>query len=119
MELKKRDKIIKSYCQSLPSIISSRHNNKPHPTQGKTNHTSYNYTAGTQVGPGKEFLNKSEIPGCGVPSANPGVTMSKSPAVIMPCHKPTGLPILKPPTKPPSLLFQVKTPSTLPLQMNP
>eukprot|EP00957_Ditylum_brightwellii_P117408 8954927-Ditylum_brightwellii.AAC.1 len=58
-------------------------------------------------------------PGCGAPSANPGVIMSKSPAAVTPCHEPTGPPTPKPPTKLPNLLFKVKTPSTLPHQMNP
>eukprot|EP00957_Ditylum_brightwellii_P142675 10871068-Ditylum_brightwellii.AAC.1 len=58
-ELKKRDKIIKSYCKSLTSVTSLKHNDKPCPTQGKTNHTSHNYTADAQVGPGKKFLNKA------------------------------------------------------------
>eukprot|EP00957_Ditylum_brightwellii_P205612 15344615-Ditylum_brightwellii.AAC.1 len=62
---------------------------------------------------------KTGSSGCGAPSANPGVTMSKSPAVVMPHHKLTGLPTAKLPTKLPNLLFQVKTLSTLPLQMNP
>eukprot|EP00957_Ditylum_brightwellii_P099389 7570847-Ditylum_brightwellii.AAC.1 len=60
-ELKRRDKIIKSYRQSLPSVASSRHNNKPHPTQVKTNNTSHNYTADAQVGPGKELSTKADF----------------------------------------------------------
>eukprot|EP00957_Ditylum_brightwellii_P035361 2681763-Ditylum_brightwellii.AAC.1 len=58
-ELKKRDRIIKSYRQSLPSVASSRHNDKPSPIQVKTNHTSHNYTMDAQVGPGKEFSTKA------------------------------------------------------------
>eukprot|EP00957_Ditylum_brightwellii_P002054 157595-Ditylum_brightwellii.AAC.1 len=61
MKLKKRDKIIKSHCQSLPSVTSSRHSNKPHQTQRKTNHTSHNYTADAKVDPGKEFSTKAEF----------------------------------------------------------
>eukprot|EP00957_Ditylum_brightwellii_P106739 8143440-Ditylum_brightwellii.AAC.1 len=65
------------------------------------------------------IASRTRSPGCGAPNANPGVIMSKSPAAITPCHKPTGLPTPKLPTKLPNLLFQVKTPSTLPPQMNP
>eukprot|EP00957_Ditylum_brightwellii_P157877 12017692-Ditylum_brightwellii.AAC.1 len=65
------------------------------------------------------IASKTGSPGCIAPSANPGVAMSKSPAVITPCLKPTGLPTPKLHTKPPKPLLQVKTPSTLPLQMNP
>eukprot|EP00957_Ditylum_brightwellii_P145961 11115254-Ditylum_brightwellii.AAC.1 len=65
------------------------------------------------------IASRSRSPGCGAPSANPGEIMNKSPAAIMPCHKPTGLLTPKPPTKSLNLLFQLKTPSTLPPQMNP
>eukprot|EP00957_Ditylum_brightwellii_P140823 10727409-Ditylum_brightwellii.AAC.1 len=62
---------------------------------------------------------KTKFPGYDAPNAHSGTIMSKSPAAVMPCHKPTGLPTSKLPTKPPNLLSQVKIPSTLPLQMNP
>eukprot|EP00957_Ditylum_brightwellii_P041217 3120327-Ditylum_brightwellii.AAC.1 len=61
----------------------------------------------------------TRFPEYGAPSANPGEIMSKRPAAVTPCHKPAGLPTPKPPTKPPNLLFQVKTPLALPPQMNP
>eukprot|EP00957_Ditylum_brightwellii_P145884 11108840-Ditylum_brightwellii.AAC.1 len=54
---------------------------------------------------------RTRSPGCGAQSADPGLIMSKSLAAVTSCHKPTGLPTPKPPTKLLNLLFQVKTPS--------
>eukprot|EP00957_Ditylum_brightwellii_P018070 1361874-Ditylum_brightwellii.AAC.1 len=65
------------------------------------------------------IASRTRFPGCGAPSVNPEEIMSKSLAATTPCHKSTGLPTPKLSTKPPNLLFQVKTPSTLPPQMNP
>eukprot|EP00957_Ditylum_brightwellii_P073189 5563770-Ditylum_brightwellii.AAC.1 len=62
---------------------------------------------------------RTKSPGCGAPNENLEEILSNSPVIVTPCHKPTGLPTPKPPTKLPNLLFQVNIPSALPLQMNP